>query len=91
MVKINRKTYRKKKLEWFESNQKLTIKGFEMREKEYRLRKRESELLTRRSHLDMELTNMRITREKVEYAMDKFNASEKRKEEIENEEKEKPE
>ncbi len=92
MVKINRKTYRQKKLEWFESNQKLTIKGFEFREKEYRLRKRESELLTRRTHLDMELTNMRITREKMMYAMDKFNSDEREREENEkNQKQEKPE
>ncbi len=83
VVKIKRSEYRKKKLEWFERNERFSRKNLEFREKEYRLRKRDQEIMIRRTHLETELVNMRITREKMMYAMDKFNSDEREREENE--------
>jgi len=66
---MNRKEYRKKKLEWFEYNS-------EMREGEQRQRKKEWDLFKERASLDMQLTRLRIIKEQVDNAIDKVSAKE---------------
>ncbi len=70
MIKINRKTYRKRKIVWFE-------KLHEIREKEFRQRKKEFEFLKERDSLNMSLTRLRLIQAHTEYAIKESKADER--------------
>lgn len=74
MVKINKRTYRERKLKWFEGM-------LEMRKKEFRRRKIEHEDYKIKAGLEMKLMRMRLIREQMLYAVDNIKADQKREEE----------
>lgn len=78
---MNRKQYRKEKLEWFIKNQEIYQKSLENSQKSLEQHKKEWSLYKDRSLLEMELVRLRIIREQMMYAIDKMRADEKDREE----------